>query len=201
MAITVTCQACQFAFRVKDEFAGKAGKCPQCAAVVRVPGPGVSTASSVSTALSRDVSPANVAAKAAPTLAKSPATTAPTIDPLPAAQPAVAIDVVPMIAAYDAPISQRIAKKKPRIQVPVWVWFAAGGAVLFGALGWALFTSYAARQAARVAAEQRTKLIEDNRNRAPFNPDAAKAGATDPEATAPGTKQLPDAKVAPPTGP
>ena len=196
MAITVTCQACQFAFRVKDEFAGKAGKCPQCAAVVRVPGPVVSTASS------RDVSPANVSVKAAPTSTKSPA---PTINPLPGLHPAAAIDVVPVIAADDAPISQRVAKKKPRNRAPVWIWFAAGGAVLFGALSWAVINWYGSQQAMKAAAEQREKTTEDRRNRAPFNPDAAKAGAADPDATepdaiAPNANQSPDAKVAPPTG-
>lgn len=37
MPIPVTCQACQFNFQVKDEFAGKRGKCPKCQQVVQVP--------------------------------------------------------------------------------------------------------------------------------------------------------------------
>lgn len=37
MAIRVDCGACQAAFSVKDEYAGKRGKCPQCKAAVMVP--------------------------------------------------------------------------------------------------------------------------------------------------------------------
>jgi Zn-dependent protease with chaperone function len=39
MAISVTCDSCRGAFRVKDEHAGKRGKCPHCQAAVIVPGP------------------------------------------------------------------------------------------------------------------------------------------------------------------
>jgi Zn-dependent protease with chaperone function len=39
MAITVTCDSCHAAIRVKDEHAGKRGQCPRCRAAVVVPGP------------------------------------------------------------------------------------------------------------------------------------------------------------------
>ena len=37
MAISVTCGSCKTAFRVKDEHAGKRGKCPHCKASLVVP--------------------------------------------------------------------------------------------------------------------------------------------------------------------
>jgi predicted Zn finger-like uncharacterized protein len=39
MPISVTCPACAAAFQVKDEYAGKKGKCPKCKAVLTVPSP------------------------------------------------------------------------------------------------------------------------------------------------------------------
>jgi Zn-dependent protease with chaperone function len=39
MAISVTCGSCKTAFRVKDEHAGKRGKCPRCQAALEVPSP------------------------------------------------------------------------------------------------------------------------------------------------------------------
>jgi hypothetical protein len=38
MPIPVTCPECQFHFRVGDEFAGRPGRCPECAAIIDVPG-------------------------------------------------------------------------------------------------------------------------------------------------------------------
>jgi len=38
MSIAVKCPACQTSFKVKDRFAGLKGRCPDCKAVVRVPG-------------------------------------------------------------------------------------------------------------------------------------------------------------------
>lgn len=37
MPIAIRCGSCQAAFRVRDEFAGKKGKCPQCGAVFQAP--------------------------------------------------------------------------------------------------------------------------------------------------------------------
>jgi len=37
MPIRVDCSACQFSFRVRDELAGKRGKCPKCRASIQVP--------------------------------------------------------------------------------------------------------------------------------------------------------------------
>jgi Zn-dependent protease with chaperone function len=39
MTISVTCGSCKAAFRVKDEHAGKRGKCPRCQAAVEIPSP------------------------------------------------------------------------------------------------------------------------------------------------------------------
>lgn len=39
MAIAVTCGGCRKTFNVKDEWAGKAGKCPACGARITVPMP------------------------------------------------------------------------------------------------------------------------------------------------------------------
>lgn len=38
MPINITCSECQYAFAVADEYAGQAGRCPECGAVLRVPG-------------------------------------------------------------------------------------------------------------------------------------------------------------------
>src|SRR5262245_36012680 len=37
MSIQVSCAACQAQFRVKDEHAGRTGRCPRCKAPVQVP--------------------------------------------------------------------------------------------------------------------------------------------------------------------
>src|SRR5262245_19134195 len=39
MPIPVTCPECQYHFLVGEEFAGRPGRCPECAAVMHVPGP------------------------------------------------------------------------------------------------------------------------------------------------------------------
>jgi hypothetical protein len=39
MPIPVTCPECQIHFLVGDEFAGRPGRCPECAAIIHVPGP------------------------------------------------------------------------------------------------------------------------------------------------------------------
>ena len=39
MPIPVTCPECQYHFLVDDEFAGRPGRCPECAAVIQVPDP------------------------------------------------------------------------------------------------------------------------------------------------------------------
>src|SRR5262245_16426560 len=39
MPIPVTCSECHYHFLVGDEFAGRPGRCPECAAVIHVPGP------------------------------------------------------------------------------------------------------------------------------------------------------------------
>lgn len=53
MAIQVTCDSCFFSFSVKDEHAGKKGKCPECGETVPIPGRGGrSTASTRSAAAS-----------------------------------------------------------------------------------------------------------------------------------------------------
>jgi S1-C subfamily serine protease len=165
MAIAVTCQACQFAFRVKDEFAGKAGKCPKCAAIVRVPGEAGSTVSSLG------VTPSTISAAKA-----QPVATPPTITPATGTPTTVASEGMPAIAADDAPVSQRVARHKPRVRVPTWAWFVGGGMVLLGALGWAVYASRqpATASAAKAAAEQRKQTRDDNRNKAPLNPDEPK---------------------------
>src|SRR5262245_61383971 len=38
MPIRATCEACESSFLVKDELAGKLGKCPRCGETFRVPG-------------------------------------------------------------------------------------------------------------------------------------------------------------------
>jgi hypothetical protein len=38
MPIPVTCPECQYHFLVGDEFAGRPGRCPECAAIIHVPG-------------------------------------------------------------------------------------------------------------------------------------------------------------------
>src|SRR3954469_5259793 len=37
MPIPVTCPECQYHFLVGDEFAGRPGRCPECAAIIHVP--------------------------------------------------------------------------------------------------------------------------------------------------------------------
>jgi hypothetical protein len=39
MPIPVTCPECQYHFLVGEEFAGRPGRCPECAAIIHVPGP------------------------------------------------------------------------------------------------------------------------------------------------------------------
>ena len=37
MPLQIRCPGCKGAFRIKDEYAGKAIKCPKCAWIVRIP--------------------------------------------------------------------------------------------------------------------------------------------------------------------
>ena len=47
MPITVTCPACQNTLKVKDEYAGKKGKCPKCQALMPIPGPAPASSSQI----------------------------------------------------------------------------------------------------------------------------------------------------------
>jgi Zn-dependent protease with chaperone function len=44
VAITITCSQCQHTLSVKDEYAGKRGKCPKCQTVVSIPAPATAAA-------------------------------------------------------------------------------------------------------------------------------------------------------------
>ncbi|MCC7422248.1 MAG: trypsin-like peptidase domain-containing protein [Planctomycetaceae bacterium] len=57
MAIQVTCDSCFYTFQVKDEHAGKKGKCPECGEPVPIPGRGSKSSGSRSAAPARSASP------------------------------------------------------------------------------------------------------------------------------------------------
>ncbi len=148
MAIAVTCQACQFSFRVKDEFAGKAGKCPKCGKIVRVPGDAGSTVSSLGVTAS-SIAPAK-------------------------ALPAVAASDVASLTP-DEPVSRYVARHKPRLRVPVWAWFAVGGFILLGTLGWVVYISRQSSTASSAGSSDKHKQVKaEFRNAAPLNPDQPK---------------------------
>ncbi len=57
MAIALTCPACQRALKVKDELAGRKIKCPDCAAVIAVPGKKAVTETGVTATKPRPIRP------------------------------------------------------------------------------------------------------------------------------------------------
>jgi Zn-dependent protease with chaperone function len=59
VAITVTCAQCQHTLRVKDEVAGKRGRCPQCQAIVQIPA--VAESAVTPAPLARDSQPGRTA--------------------------------------------------------------------------------------------------------------------------------------------
>lgn len=78
MAISVTCGQCQHTLNVRDEWAGKRGKCPKCQAVVAIPAAVqllaaavVESAAPVAESAAAVTKPAAAPRKAAPAAAKS----------------------------------------------------------------------------------------------------------------------------------
>lgn len=165
MSVPVTCPACGARFRVKDEFSGKQGRCPQCHNVFTVPHAVAPVADF--TELPQASAPPGAPSSAAyatpaatpdrgsgstvrfPSLEKRRETKAPPLavpPPLPASVLAKQSHAVPDSAEVSGPIvpaaegderlARYAARRKRSLELPLWVWFALG-ALALGGMVWA----------------------------------------------------------------
>src|SRR5664279_3759318 len=119
MSISVTCSACTASFKVKDEFAGRRGRCPKCSAIVQVPAvaspappPQAASAPPLPRPDRKTVSqgePTVVAARPAPSLVQKPAA-ANVARPVRSAQVAASVSPLDVGEDFSAPL--RPAKKQ-----------------------------------------------------------------------------------------
>ncbi|HEY1601047.1 MAG TPA: trypsin-like peptidase domain-containing protein [Pirellulales bacterium] len=175
MGIRVTCAACQATFRVRDEFAGKKGRCPKCDASLRVPG------------TTPIVPPAMVGPPPAPPplvpVHPLASDTAPSLND---AAPVITVDTDELIRRPT--IVMRRAGRVRR-----WTWLAAAvllvaataGGIAFVVRG-SLLSSAGAKNASSVTTAPATNPpLELGVNKAPFNPPALPQAA-DPTKPVPG---------------
>ncbi|MDX1946499.1 MAG: M48 family metallopeptidase [Pirellulaceae bacterium] len=109
MPITVTCPACQNTLKVKDEYAGKKGKCPKCQALMPIP------------ALVGAAAPAAVAAKPVNREASRPApkpATSVNSAPAPAAAPVNPTATTPAAKSADEVRAEILAAFGGQLQIP-----------------------------------------------------------------------------------
>ncbi|MBL9122972.1 MAG: trypsin-like peptidase domain-containing protein, partial [Planctomycetaceae bacterium] len=154
MPIAIRCSSCQAAFRVRDEYAGKRGKCPKCGAIFlaaaqaspaesppaspprepELPDPAPRIRSSAAKPKSPGVGGASAPGSPparVPSAASAPPATAASTSAGNAWPDFTSSDATsPAVAADDrlARVAAR-GRKKPR---PQWVWFAMAGALLAG---------------------------------------------------------------------
>ncbi|MBI1900642.1 MAG: trypsin-like peptidase domain-containing protein [Planctomycetia bacterium] len=126
MPIQATCGACQATFKVRDELAGKRGKCPKCGAVFRVPGG--STAGDIGSSEKRFAVSGGIAGPMAPP-AGAPPSVATTPSPSPDG-PVAPAEPATVAAAYRA---------RRGSSLPVWAWAVIAFVVLGGAGGAGVF--------------------------------------------------------------
>ncbi|MBI2825293.1 MAG: zinc-ribbon domain-containing protein [Planctomycetia bacterium] len=195
MPVRVTCSGCQAKFRIADEYAGKKAKCPKCGAVFRVPAaaepPPIPVVPPVSAGPTPDpVAPPVVMPVSAPQpvraiVAQSPHPVEAAADSATAIASAAVTAVA--IEADDEHVARYVARRRRRIEVPLWAWFAAGGV----AVVLAVVAVYLANRPSAVA-ESAKKPVDPhapvalNLNTAPFHPTVDRAAGTErPRAGAP----------------
>lgn len=183
MAIPVTCPGCGAKFRVKSEFGGKQGKCPNCAHLCEVPAavelaPGANlTAPPVPPRTPPPKSSAAVEAMNRPARTSREVNTKPAMTPgqteLGGAEVAARNSAASTFAVDPADQEARLKRyaRGRGFALPLWVWFAAGTVGLLGALGvtWRSYHRTIAEEAQRkvAAKEEQKKLIEKNERRGP----------------------------------
>lgn len=174
MSIPVICPTCGAKFRVKDEFSGKQGRCPQCQDIFTVP---------LAVALVRDAPPSPSSHGRSPTTSSDPGTTArptwpvpvpppvPKPPPVPEGAPASRVlgqspgpsALTPVAPAEaDDRIARYAARRKRGLELPVWAWFALGALALAGMVFAAWWQN---RQV--LAKQTRTPIADDERRLAP----------------------------------
>jgi predicted Zn finger-like uncharacterized protein len=133
MAIRATCGACNSSFRVKDELAGKLGKCPRCGEAFRVPEASDASESSGSIEVSDSTIRGPVSNSAAPSTSGFPSIQA----DLPAGpRPASKTSGNPL---GDDRLNR--VRSRGNRSLPVWVWFIGGGVLALAGIGWAYVSS------------------------------------------------------------
>src|SRR6185437_8114019 len=120
-----TCPNCRAKLQVRDEHAGKRGKCPKCGSALDVP---AKTPAAPVNAFDEALAP-STARKPAPMPPPIPAHHAQPIAPGFTAPPApepVSVAGGPVVDVdIDVPVRRRSAKRRPAAQ-PNWTWLAVG---------------------------------------------------------------------------
>ncbi len=161
MSIPVICPACGARFRVKDEFSGKQGRCPQCHGVFIVP---LAVAPAPPEAPPSSLGRGSTSCSGSGTKAR-PAAPVPPPPPVPAGAPiaqgaaealgpSAPVPVAPSDA--DDRVARYAARRKRGLELPVWTWFALGALALAGmvlAAWWQNRQMLAKQQARRPAAD------------------------------------------------
>lgn len=184
MSIPVICPACGAKFRVKDEFSGKQGRCPQCHDVFTVPlavAPARDVPPSASSLTRGSTPPLGPGAIARPARPLSPSPPVP--GGAPPAQslgetpgPSAPVPVAPLEA--DDRVARYAARRKRGLELPVWAWFALGALALAGMVlaAWRQNQQVLAKQRARnPAADRKWLLAPDPPSRAAARPHEGQA--------------------------
>lgn len=139
MSIVTTCGACGAEFKVRDEFAGKRGKCPKCGRPVQVPHIVAAEAKPSSGLKRAEPLPSTEAGTPARAAAARPAAPAKKPPPV-AAGPRATEEGIPTISLGESStssVASRIATRRSRSAMPIWAWvvLAVAGVGLIGVLG------------------------------------------------------------------
>lgn len=182
MAIRLTCQACQATLQVRDELAGRQGKCPKCGTLVRVPPVSRRAPESAASAPSSgNVPPATMPRVPVPPPIpqiqdREPAPLAPPLAPEPADGNVIAAgSVVDVDVTAPARPARRSRRAAP---LPAWVLIVTGSValVLMAAGLFMILRPVRVANAPSTPAphEQAPASVDADFNRAPFNPHAQK---------------------------
>jgi S1-C subfamily serine protease len=197
MPLAIKCGECGYAFQVRDEFAGKRGKCPKCAAIFHAPGgrpaapaadaealfPALDTGGRKGSPSSSSVleAPAKKSGASDPALAETIA-----LQPKPSkstiveksgkatrptdgsAKKAAKGAVQPVAATEDRLHSYT---KRHRTSVPVWIWFILGGLLLAAVVGGVAARNYFIKQQTAATPTARRDPSGPQLNTAPLAPD------------------------------
>ncbi|HVU88100.1 MAG TPA: trypsin-like peptidase domain-containing protein [Pirellulales bacterium] len=189
MAIRLTCQSCQATLEVRDELAGRQGKCPKCGTTLRVPplagraeNAGTRNAATIPSAGSSPSAPTRRPVPVPPPIpdrhscGSIPSAAPTTADPTSAhelfhvsvpestAAPVVAVDIT-------APVPR--VRRTRRAAPPAWVWITLGGAttaLVAAGLFLMLRPANVPTASSQPAPHEQPAGVAADFNPAPFNP-------------------------------